>query len=362
MVRSRGCAGVAGCGLLLALVLPARAQEPVRLPAKPPPEPKLEMKAVLDELAAQRARPLETLSPAEARREPTPADAVKALLERRGQPTSPEAVGKQEERSIEGAAGPLPARIYWPARGRGPWPVIHYLHGGGWVLADLDTYDASARALANAAGAIVVASHYRQAPEHPFPAAHEDAFAAYRWILANATSLGGDPRAIAVAGESAGGNMAAAIPKMAREAGVLMPVHQVLIYPVAQPGIETPSYRENENARPLSAGLMRWCLGHYLRSPEDATNPLLALLEEDDLEGLPSATVITAEIDPLRSEGMLYADRLEKAHVRVNYRNYPGVTHEFFGMGAVLPDAKQAVQQAAADLRGAFGQARTARR
>jgi acetyl esterase/lipase len=108
--------------------------------------------------------------------------------------------------------------------------------------------------------------------------------------------------------------------------------------------------------------MMRWFLGHYLRSPADGENPLLALLEEDDLQGLPSATVITAEIDPLRSEGMLYADRLEKARVRVSYANYPGVTHEFFGMGAVLPDAKKAVEQVAADLRAAFGHARTARR
>ena len=340
---------------------PVEAARPTPIP-EPPPVPKPEMQAVLDKLAAQGGRPIETLSPEEARRQPTPADAVKALLAERGESTEPEPVGKVEDRRIDGAAGPVPARIYWPAREAGaePRPMIHYLHGGGWVLADLDTYDASARALANATEAIVVATHYRQAPEHPFPAAHDDSFAAYRWVLANAESLGGDPRKVAVAGESAGGNMAAAITLMARNAHVPMPVHQVLIYPVAQPGVETPSYRENADAKPLNGRMMRWFLAQYLRSPDDGRNPLLALLEEDQLHGLPSTTVITAEIDPLRSEGMLLADRLEKAHVNVHYENYRGVTHEFFGMGAVLPDAKQAVAQVAADLRGSFGQPRTA--
>ena len=189
-------------------------------------------------------------------------------------------------------------------------------------------------------------------PEHP--AAHQDSFAAYQWVLANAERLGGDPKRVAVAGESAGGNMAAAITLMARQKKVQMPVHQLLIYPVANYGFDTPSYQQNENAKPLSKNAMEWFFEHYLASEKDGDNPLISLLHATDLRGLPPATVITAEIDPLRSEGQQYAEMLKKAGVKVDYANYTGVTHEFFGMGAVLPDAKRAVKQASSNLKRSF--------
>ncbi|HUQ73267.1 MAG TPA: alpha/beta hydrolase [Burkholderiales bacterium] len=322
------------------------------------PKPKKEMQAVLDELEALGAKPLESLTPQQARTQPTPADAVMALLKKQGKSTEPEKVGKVEDRKIDGPGGSIPVRIYWPAGGKGPYPVVHYIHGGGWVIADLDVYDASPRALVNAAGAIVVSSHYRQAPEHPFPAAHEDSLAAYQWVLANAESLGGDPKRVAVAGESAGGNMAAAITLMARQKKLPMPVHQLLVYPVADYAFDTPSYEQNENAKPLGKDAMEWFFEQYLSSEKDGDNPLISLLHAKDLRGLPPATVITAEIDPLRSEGEQYAQMLRKAGVKVDYANYPGVTHEFFGMGAVLPDAKRAVKQAADGLKRSFAAAR----
>ncbi|MEP7227597.1 MAG: alpha/beta hydrolase fold domain-containing protein, partial [Gemmatimonadales bacterium] len=166
--------------------------------------PDRQMQAVLTELEALHPKPIPQLSAAAARKQPTPADAVKALLKKEGRTTAPEPVGNVTNRTIPGAAGSIPIRIYTP-QGAGPFPVIVYYHGGGWVIADLDTYDASPRALTNLANAVVVSAHYRQGPEHKFPAAHQDAFTAYRWVLANAKSLKGDPSRVAVMGESAGG-------------------------------------------------------------------------------------------------------------------------------------------------------------
>lgn len=333
----------------------AAATFSARLSSADAPNLNQEMKEVLSALEALDPKPLETLTPGEARKQPTPADAVKSVLQKQGKSTDPEAVSKVEDRKIKGPAGEIPIRIYWPSGSKSEGlPVVHYIHGGGWVIADLDVYDASPRAIANAANAIVVSSHYRQAPEHKFPAAHDDSFAAYQWVLANAKALGGDPQAVAVMGESAGGNMAAAIAMMAKQKGAQMPVHQVLVYPVASYAFDTASYQQNAEAKPLGKAGMQWFFGHYLKSEKDGENPMLSLLKAKDLSGLPSATVITAEIDPLRSEGKAYADRLEQAGVKVEYQNYEGVTHEFFGMGAVVPDAKRAVKQAAGGLRGSF--------
>ncbi len=335
-------------GLTLALALTS-------LPGAAQAQPDPQMKAVLDQLARLGAKPLEKLTPDEARLQPTPADAVKALLRSRGRSTAPEAVANVEDRMIPGPAGQIAIRIYTPA-GSGPFPVIHYIHGGGWVIADLDVYDASPRALANAAKAVVISSHYRQGPEHKFPAAHEDSFAAYRWVVANAGSINGDPARIAVAGESAGGNLAAAITMMARERGAPMPVHQLLIYPVADYSFATDSYQENQTAKPLGKLAMMWFFHHHLARPSDGLNPMLSIVRAENLAGLPSATIITAEIDPLRSEGKEYADRLSAAGVTVDYVNYDGVAHEFFGMGAVIDKAKQAVARAGTNLQRAFGQ------
>ncbi|MFO0851180.1 MAG: alpha/beta hydrolase fold domain-containing protein [Gemmataceae bacterium] len=326
----------------------------VTQPVGPHSAPDPQMKAVLDELAALNPKPIETLTPAAARKQPTPADAVKALLKKQGKPTEPEPVGSVKDITIPGPAGPIPARVYTP-QGTGPFPVLVYWHGGGWVLADLDGYDATPRALCNAAGCVVVSCHYRQAPEHPFPAAPEDAFAAYQWVLGNAASVGGDPKRVAVAGESAGGNLAAVTAVRARDAGVPVPVHQVLVYPVTDQNYDTPSYREHADAKPLNTAMMRWFWGHYLAEPAADTPYVAAPMQVPDLRRLPPATVITADLDPLRSDGQMYADRLRLAGVPVTAVNYDGVTHEFFGMGAVVDKAKEAVAKAAEGLKAAFG-------
>ncbi len=315
-------------------------------------EPNPQMKAVLDELAGLGGKPIETLTPEEARKQPTPTDAVKKILMKQSKPM-PEKVDKVEDIEIKLSGHSLKGRIYKPA-GDGPFPVILYIHGGGWVIADLDVYDSAPRSLANGASAIVISTHYRQAPEFKFPAAHEDTFGAYQWVLENAKMWGGDSKKVAVVGESAGANMAASITIMAQDKGIQAPVHQVLVYPVAETAMDTPSYKENAKAKPLSAAMMKWFGDHTFASKADMADPKVALLKAKTLKGLPSATVITAQIDPLRSEGEAIAMKLKADGVDVNYKNFDGVTHEFFGMGAVVDEAKAAMDFAVTDLKAAF--------
>ncbi len=312
-----------------------------------------DMRAVLAQLMALGAQPVENLTPEQARRQPTPADAETAVLQQMGRSTAPAPVGSVQDRTVPGPGGTIPVRIYTPA-GSGPFPVIVYYHGGGWVIATIDTYDASARALANAAGAIVMSVEYRKGPENRFPAAHDDAFAAYQWALGNAASIGGDPMRVATAGESAGGNLAMATAMTARERNVKLPVHVLAVYPIADGDTESPSYAENANAKPLSRAGMQWFFRHYPRTPADLRDPRISLVRAD-LRGMPATTIILAEIDPLRSDGMELAERLRAAGVRVNLHQHEGVTHEFFGMGAVVDDARTAVRQAATGLRQGFG-------
>ena len=318
-----------------------------------PPKADAQMQAVLDQLATLGAKPLETLTPEQARTQATPADAVKAVLEGLAKATTPEPVAKVADSSFPGPAGAVPIRIYTP-EGSGPMPVILYIHGGGWVIANLDVYDASPRALANAAKAIVVSTHYRLGPENKFPAAHEDTLAAYKWLLANATRLGGDAKRIAVVGESAGGNLAANIAIAARDQKLQAPVAQVLVYPIANNDMNSPSYIENANAKPLSKPAMEWFVKHAFNTPAETADPRIALAKRTDLTGLPPATIILAQIDPLRSDGEAYADALREAGVPVTLQQYDGVTHEFFGMAAVVDKAKQAQQFAGEKLRAAF--------
>ena len=217
-----------------------------------------DMQAVLDELANLGGKPIENLTPAEARKQPTPADAVMALLKKKGQSTSPEALVPgimSADREIPGPAGPLSVRVYTPA-GAGPFPVVLYIHGGGWVIADKNVYDGGARGIAKQANAIVVSVDYRRAPEAKFPAAWDDCFAAYKWVEANAASLKGDPRKLALAGESAGGNLAVSTEIAARDAGVSKPRAVIAVYPVAQTGnLSTSSYVDSAKAKPC-AGLI----------------------------------------------------------------------------------------------------------
>ncbi|HEV7251732.1 MAG TPA: alpha/beta hydrolase [Mesorhizobium sp.] len=311
-----------------------------------------DMKAVLQQLMELGAKPIDQLSVEEARSQPTPADAVKGALEEQGKSTAPQAVGNVQDITIPGPAGEINARVYTP-EGSGPFPVIVYFHGGGWVIANLDVYDATPRAMVNLTDAIVVSSHYRQGPEHKFPAAHEDAIAAYKWVVENAGQLNGDSSHVAVMGESAGGGLAAHAAIQAREQQLTQPVHMALIYPIAGTDTNTESYQENANAVPLNKGAMEWFFDKYL-TQGDRDDPRVNLVEEADLSDLPPVTVVTAEIDPLRSEGQMLADKLEAAGVETQSRNFEGVTHEFFGMASVVEDAEAAQQFVADRLKQAF--------
>ncbi len=310
------------------------------------------MKKVLDTYAGLSPIPLEKTTPAAARKAPAISAAVKAVMKEEGK-QAPAFTGTTQNIKIPANGGNVDARVYIPADD-GPFPTIFYIHGGGWVIADLDIYDSSPRGLCEMTKAVVISTHYRQAPEHKFPAAHDDTWAGYQWTLQNAAKYKGDPKKVAIAGESAGGNMAASICFMAREKNVQMPVHQLLVYPVLNYAFDTPSYLESEDFKPLSAKGMKWFFNYYLPSPADGTNPRLSILRQADLKGLPPTTIVGAEIDPLRSEGKTYADKLQAAGIPVTYRLYQGVTHEFFGMGVVVDEAKEAMTLASEQLKSAF--------
>ncbi|MDQ3001065.1 MAG: alpha/beta hydrolase [Fibrobacterota bacterium] len=315
------------------------------------------MQAVLDKYAELHPLPMETLTPEHARQLPALSEGVKgvlgSLIAKRSITPNPEPVAKVEHRLIPGTQGDILVRIYTP-KGEGPFPILLYFHGGGWVIANLDAYDSSCRSLANLSDCMVVSVAYSQAPEHRFPIAIEQGFSVYQWLLGHASEVEGDPSRIAVGGESAGGNMAAVVSMLCRDRGMAMPLHQLLIYPVTDFSFDTPSYLENADAKPLSRDMMKWFCRHYLENQGEASNPYASPLRARDLSRLPSATVITAEIDPLRSEGEAYAKKLEEARVPVRFRNYEGVTHEFFGMKAVLPEAKEANEFAADGLKGVW--------
>ncbi|MDP9197587.1 MAG: alpha/beta hydrolase [Pseudomonadota bacterium] len=303
-----------------------------------------DMQAVLDALAAMKGKPIATLGPAEARRQPTPTDAVMAVLEKQGRDTAPTALVPgvtSVDSTIPGPAGKLPVRIYTPA-GNGPFLVIVYFHGGGWVIGDKNVYDGGARGLAKEAGAVVVSVDYRLGPEAPFPAQHDDALGTYRWALENASSIKGDPTRMAIAGESAGGNLAIATAIAARDQKLTMPLHVVSVYPIAQlTDFSTASYVDSAQAKPLNKPMMQWFARHALRKPADKKDPRIDLVHAD-LKGLPPVTLISARIDPLRSDADMLKASLEKAGVKVMHTTYEGVTHEFFGMAAVVAKAKDA--------------------
>lgn len=318
-----------------------------------------EMRDVLMKLDQLGPKPLGSVEAEEARQQPTPADAVAALLKDQGkdaeQMKQASGVTTQDVTYPDGSGAQMAARVYKPAGGTAGMPVILYIHGGGWVIADLDTYDASPRALAKKANAIVVSVHYRQAPENKFPAAHDDTIAAYKWVLSNAQSWGGDASKIAVVGESAGGNMAINVAIAARDQQLQPPIHIVAVYPVAGTNLDTPSYQKNENAKPLNKAGMRWFFENYARNEADFGDPRLDLVKSAKLQGLPPTTIITAEIDPLMSEGQSLGEKLKAAGVATMMQNFEGVTHEFFGMDAVVKEAVPAQDFAAQQLTKSFG-------
>ncbi len=262
-------------------------------------------------------------------------------------------VARVEDVAIPGAEGEIPARVYTP-EGEGPFPLLVFFHGGGWVLGDLESADFDCRAIANAAGCVVVSVDYRLAPEHTFPAPAEDAYEATRWVAENAIHLGGRGEAVAVGGMSAGGNLAAAVALMARDRGGPALACQLLVVPATDCGCDTASYAENGDDYILTRGEMEWFWRHYLATPEDRDHPYACPLRAPDLSGLPPARVHTAEFDPLRDEGRAYAERLEAAGVPVSYRCYEGMIHMVQGPEATGDLAAFLKQAFASCLNGGF--------
>ena len=257
-----------------------------------------------------------------------------------------------------GPHGDVPVRVYVPATDdAGPLPVCMWFHGGGWVIGSVATNDATCRALANASGAIVVSVDYRLAPEHKFPIPFDDSYAATVWAAENAASLGGDPSRLAVAGASAGGNLATTIALRARDENGPPLVHQSLIYPVTDRDYSRPSYAENGEGYGLSYASMVWFWDCYLSNEADGESPYVAPMLAEDLSGLPSAFVLTCEFDPLRDEGEAYAKRLQEAGVPTKHSRYDGMIHAFFNAGIPFTRTWDAINETAGELRKAFGTA-----
>ncbi|MGY0233126.1 alpha/beta hydrolase [Longispora urticae] len=268
----------------------------------------------------------------------------------------PEPVHEVIDMTIPGPGGALPIRIYRP-EGPGPFPTLTYFFGGGWTLGSIDTSDGICRALANAADCMVVTIGYRLAPETKFPGAIEDCFAALRWIDTHAKEIDADPARIAVGGDSAGGNLAAAVTLLTRERGGPALVGQLLVYPNTDYFSDTASLRENTDPWLFNQTSVSWYWKHYLTDPEQGRDPLASPLRAEDLSGLPAALVITAEYDPIRDQGEQYAERLRQAGVPTELTRYDGMVHGFFAMSGTLDGGKRAMAQAADQLRAWFAPA-----
>jgi acetyl esterase/lipase len=263
-----------------------------------------------------------------------------------------EEVEEVRDLSIPVGGTSIPARSYRPA-GTGALPVVAYYHGGGWLLGSIDAYDLVCRALANAAGAIVVSVGYRLAPEHRYPTAVEDAYNATRWIAENAGDLGGDRNRIAVAGDSAGGNLAAVVALQARDLTRPRLSFQLLVYPVTTCDLDAGFDMAYEGYF-LYRDELQWHQDNYLTSPELARDWRVSPLDAPDHAGLPPAFVLTAECDPLHRQGELYAERLRAAGVEVELREYPAMIHGFFGLDMVFDQAAAAMRDAGEALRAAL--------
>ena len=301
-----------------------------------------QVQAMLDEVAGLPA--MHTL----------PVDIVRAGSEKRfalGGRRVP--VGGIADRAIAGPGGDLKLRIYTP-KGKGPFPLIVFFHGSGFVICSLDTHDTMCRHLCAGSEAVVVSVDYRLAPEHKFPAAPDDCLAATRWAGAHAAELNADPARIAVAGDSAGGNLAAVIALRVRDEGGPALCAQLLIYPVTDADTNNASYRANAEGYGLTREGMIWFWNHYLGNQADAANPHVSPLRAESLSGLPPAFVQTAEYDPLRDEGELYASRLIAAGVPTRLARYDGMNHGFFFWYDRIDTTRVAVKEACAWLRARF--------
>ncbi len=304
-----------------------------------PGSPDSQTQDLLDRLAAEGGSPVYELTPEEARASRNPFFASLG-----GKPSS---VFEVKNRLIPGPASDIPIRIYTPDACRGKadaCPILVYFHGGGWLLGSLDSHDSLCRSFANASGCIVVSVDYRLSPENRFPAAVEDAYAAVCWVWENALQMGGDASRLVVGGDSAGGNLATVSCLMARDKGGPDLLHQLLLYPVLDlSSFNTPSYRDHATGYLLTAESMVYYRDQYLRDERDRENPYASPLLAEDLSGLPSATVVAAELDVLTDEGKTYADRLRKAGVSVSYLCYDGMIHPFLNFLGVVDRAKAAV-------------------
>ena len=302
-------------------------------------------RALLDEMEAAGVRPFEELTVAEARA------AAWGYLATAG---DPQPVASVESRFIPGPTADIPIRIYTP-EGDGPRGGIVFFHGSGWVIANIDICDAAVRSLANSTGCVVVSVNYQKAPEHTSPVPFDDCWAATGWVHANASDLGIDPGRLAVAGDSAGGNLAAAVSLRARDAGGPPIAMQVLVYPALDYNWDTPSALENAEGYGLQRETMRWFWNHYVSSPADAENPLVSPLRAPDLARLPPAFIATAEFDPLRDDGEAYAARLSEAGVPVTVKRYDGMIHGFYWMLGAVDDARTLHADIAQAVAGVLG-------
>ena len=303
-----------------------------------------QMKTIIEEAAALGLPAYHDLSPAEARKQMldlTPP--VDPLL----------TVKRVEDRSIPGPHGEIPIRLYYPS-GDLPFAVLVYFHGGGWVIGDLNTHHGFCHALAKTSSCLVVSVDYRLAPEHPYPAAVEDAYAAASWVAENSDAIHSDPDRFAVGGDSAGGHLAAVVALMARDRKGPRIDLQVLIYPITDCNFNTPSYTENKEGYMLTRDLMKWFWNHFIEDEGEANHPYVSPLQAENLSDLPQALIVTAEYDPLRDEGEAYGKRLQEAGVKVVLSRYPGMTHAFIRMTAHLDKAKEALDEIAGTLRGVF--------
>jgi acetyl esterase len=264
-------------------------------------------------------------------------------------------VASATDRAIHGPGGPLGLRVYTPRGGTGPFPLLVFFHGGGFVVCDLGTHDALCRNLCAGAGCVVASVDYRLAPEHRFPAAPDDCLAATRWAAEHAAELGADPARVAVGGDSAGGNLAAVTALRARDEGGPRLAGQLLLYPTTDAeAAGMASLAENAEGYGLTRRDMAWFKDRYFNDPSEAGNPHASPLRAADLRGLPPALVQTAEYDPLRDEGEAYAARLREAGVPTAVSRRAGMIHGFLFFPGLVRAADAALDDACAWLRGAF--------
>lgn len=282
-------------------------------------------------------------------------DTARRLLDELFTVDDPEAVGATTDLEVRGPAEPVPVRVYTP-EGDPPFPVLVYYHGGGWLRGSLDGYDGLCRLLCAEAECLVVSVDYRLAPEHPFPAGFEDCFAATEWAIENAADLQGDPERVAVGGDSGGGNLAAAVSLAARDQNGPDIAHQLLIYPaVSSPSLRWfDSYDENGTGYLLEMDSVEYYYDRYIQSPAHLGNMYAFPLRARDLGGLPPATLLTAGFDPLRDEGVAYAERLGEAGVAVEHLHYDSQIHAFVSLFEHLDEGREAISEMAAELRDAF--------